>query len=163
VAVIMVVVAIPWRPAEEATHFKGGGAALRLYYARGTAEARPLDPGLELRPGDILRFGVVGAKGRHAFVASVDERGSFSRYYPPDAGGGPLPAGGDLQLLPGSVVLDETVGREWIVLLLSGRPLEEARVREALLEAWRTRQADHLGALRLDAATDVVPVTKAGP
>jgi hypothetical protein len=147
---------------DERIHFKGGGATLRLFYARGTAVARPLDPGVSLRPGDLLRFGVISAKGRFAAVASVDEAGRFSRYYPAGGvGAGPLQSGGDLQLLPGSIELDETTGREWIVLLLSERPLDEARVREALLTAWRARQGDRLGSLGLEAEADVVPVDKA--
>jgi hypothetical protein len=163
-AALVVFVAIPSRTSQvdERVHFKGGGATLRLFYARGTAEARPLDPGVRLRPGDLLRFGVISAGGRFATVASVDEAGRFSRYYPAGgAGAGPLQAAADLQLLPGSIELDETTGREWIVLLLADRPLDEARVREALLSAWRTRQGDRLGALGLEAEADVVPVTKA--
>jgi hypothetical protein len=164
-AALLLVLAVPRRPpVDDRVHFKGQGAALRLFYARGTAEARPLDPGATLRPGDLLRFGVVSARGGHAFVASVDEAGRFSRYYPPDAaGGGPLRGGAELQLLPGSVELDETTGREWIVLLLSDRRLEEARVREALLSAWRGRQGDRLGALGIAAEADVVPVSKSRP
>ncbi|MBL0278640.1 MAG: hypothetical protein IPQ24_21665 [Anaeromyxobacter sp.] len=70
---------------------------------------------------------------------------------------------GALQLLPGSIVLDETTGREWIVLLLAERRLDEPAVREALLSAWRARAGDRLGPIGLDAEVDVVPITKAAP
>ncbi len=165
-AALVLVVALPRRPTpeEDRVRFKGGGAALRLFLARGTAEARPLDPGVTLRPGDLLRFGVLAGQGRHALVASVDEAGRYSRYSPAGpAGAEPLPRGGDLQLLPGSIELDETLGKEWIVLLLSVRPLDEAAVREALLSAWRARQGDRLGPLGLEAEVDVVAITKARP
>jgi len=164
-AALVLVFNLPRGPADDdGVTFKGDGPVLQLYLARGTAEARPLDAGAGLRPGDLLRFGVIAPRGRHAFVASVDEAGRFSRYYPPDAGeAAPLDGGSRLQLLPGSIELDETLGREWIVLLVSGERLEEAKVRDALLQAWRAREGDRLGALGLDAETTVVPVTKAPP
>lgn len=162
-AALVLVLNFPKQSVDEVT-FKGDGAVLQLFLARGTAEARPFDAGTRLRPGDLLRFGVIAPGGRHAFVASVDEAGRFSRYYPPDAGeAAPLDGGSKLQLLPGSIVLDETLGREWIVLLVSGERLDEARVRKALLQAWRAREGDRLGALGLEAQAAVVPVTKAPP
>jgi hypothetical protein len=168
-AAVVLVIAVPRQPAEEGnhTHFKGGGATLRLFYARGpreTAQARPLDPGVSLRPGDLLRFGVLAGKGRYAQVASVDEAGRVSRYYPAgDAASPPLPASGELQLLPGSIELDETLGREWVVLFLSERPLDGPRVTDALLAAFRARTGDRLGPIAAEAETDVMPITKVRP
>jgi hypothetical protein len=139
--------------------------ALRIFVAHHDGQvARPIEPGTVLRPGDLLRFGVVAPGARYAFVASVDEAGRFSRYYPAGAtASAPLDGGGALQLLPGSVELDETTGREWIVLLASPKPLQEEEVREALLLAWRARQGDRLGPLGLGAEVVVVPVTKVAP
>ncbi|MBK9517583.1 MAG: hypothetical protein IPO09_09560 [Anaeromyxobacter sp.] len=164
VAAVLLVVAIPTRePVEDGVRYKGGGA-LRLFHARGGGEARPLEPGVSLRPGDLLRFGVLSARGRFAFVASVDDAGRFTRYHPAgDGAAAPLGQQGALQLLPGSIVLDETTGREWIVLLLAERRLDEPAVREALLSAWRARAGDRLGPIGLDAEVDVVPITKAAP
>ncbi len=120
-----------------------------------------MEPGMALRPGDVLRFGVVAPGARHALVASVDDAGRFSRYSPADApAGAPLDGSGELQLLPGSVELDETTGREWIVLLVSQQPLPEEQVRAAILLAWRGREGDRLGPLGLAAEAVVVPVTK---
>jgi len=143
--------------------WKGDGAAvLQLYAARDGGAARPIAPAEGLHAGDVLRFGVMAPRGGHAFVASVDEAGTFCRYFPQGEAAA-LPQNAALQLLPGAIELDATVGREWIVLAVSERPLEEAEVREALLTAWRSRLGDRLGALPLQAATAVVPITKVPP
>ncbi|HEU4382256.1 MAG TPA: hypothetical protein VFR85_02035 [Anaeromyxobacteraceae bacterium] len=161
-AAVLLVLIIPLPSSrQDAVHVKGAGAVLRIFLSRGGQAARPMEPGMALRPGDVLRFGVVAPGARHAFVASVDEAGRFSRYDPAgDTAGAPLDGSGALQLLPGSVELDETTGREWIVLLLSPQPLGEEEVRGALLAAWRGRQGDRLGPLGLAAEAVVVPVVK---
>jgi hypothetical protein len=161
VAVLLVLVLPPRLSWREAVHMKGGGVALRIFAAREGQVAHPIEPGTALRPGDLLRFGVVAPGARNAFVASVDEVGRFSRYYPAGGtAGAALDGSGGLQLLPGSVELDDTTGREWIVLLVSQDVLDEDEVREALLLAWRERQGDRLGHLALAADAVIVPVNK---
>jgi hypothetical protein len=160
VAVLLVLAVPPRSSREDGIRPKGEGAALRIFVARDGPVARPLEPGMALRPGDLLRFGVVAPGARYAFVASVDESGRFSRYYPAGEAAAPLDGSGALQLLPGSVELDETTGREWIVLVVSAAPMEENAVHEGLLAAWRARQGDRLGPLGLGAEAVVVPVTK---
>lgn len=158
------VVAGLWPPGGMEVRFKGEPVAFTVFLSRGGEPARPLDPGVALRPGDVLRFGVVSPRAGHVQVASIDEAGRVSRYYPA-TGGGSAPVEGReyLQLLPGSVALDETVGREWIALVVSGAPLETGRVEEALRQAWRDRAGDRLGPVALEAQVRVVSVTKVRP
>jgi hypothetical protein len=142
--------------------FKGAPAsALSLYASRGGEPARPLGPGQPLHPGDLLRFGVRTSRGAYALVAGLDAEGRVSRYFPQAAGPGDRLEGREaVQLLPGSVILDETLGREWIVLLLSAERLPDAAVEEALGRAWRGRQGEALGPLGLDAEVHPLAVTK---
>ncbi len=149
----------------EEVRFKGDvGATFVLFVGRGGGAARPVDSSESLRPGDVLRFGVVSLRSGHAFVASIDEAERFSRYYPAVGERGvPLDGREDLQILPGSVVLDESAGREWIVLVISSTPLDEGRIEEALRRAYRERRGDRLGRVALDADVVTVPVRKVRP
>jgi len=148
--------------ARDEVRFKGDpGAALVLFVGRDGAAARPLEPAEALRPGDVLRFGVVSSRAAHVFVASVDEEGRFSRYYPAAGGlSAPLEGRDSLQVLPGSVVLDDTTGREWIVLVVAAAPIAEGRVEEALRRAHRDRSGGELGRVDLEGTAVVVPVRK---
>ncbi|HEU4382145.1 MAG TPA: hypothetical protein VFR85_01480 [Anaeromyxobacteraceae bacterium] len=152
-----------WPAPGNEIRFKGE-ATFTLFVSRGGEAARPLETGETLRPGDLLRFGVVSPTPAHALVASIDEGGRVSRYHPPTgSGGAPVEGRAQLQVLPGSVELDETVGREWIVLVLSPGPLDGRRVEEALRKAWRERTGDRLGPVALEAQVRVVAVTKVRP
>jgi hypothetical protein len=51
-----------------------------------------------------------------AFVIGLDAAGTVSSYFPPTGSPGPLPPGRS-QALPGSVILDETLGAERFLLL----------------------------------------------
>lgn len=149
----------------EPVRFKGDGApSFVLFVARGAEPARPLDPAEALRPGDVLRFGVVSPRSAHAVVASIDSAGRFSRYYPAGGeGSAPLDGREYLQILPGSVVLDDTLGREWIALVISATPVEQRRVEEALRRAYSERRGGELGPVDLDGQVAVIPVAKVKP
>ncbi len=153
-----------WPAGDGGIRFKGQPVAFTVFASRGGEPARPLEPGDALRPGDVLRFGVTSPGPGHVVVASVDEAGRVSRYYPMAGNGSAAIEGREyLQLLPGSVVLDETVGREWIALVVSAAPLEQRRVEEALRKAWRERAGDRLGPVALEAQVRVVAVAKVRP
>jgi hypothetical protein len=152
------------RGSRDEVRFKGeAGATFVVFVGRGGRAARPLDPAESLRPGDVLRFGVVSPRSAHAFVASIDEGARFSRYYPGGDRSAPLDGREYLQILPGSVVLDDTVGREWIVLVVSAKPIEARRIEDVLRRAYRERSGGELGRVDLDAEVVAVTVTKVRP
>lgn len=150
-------------PRGEVAFKGGGGAVLRVFVSRDGDAARPLRAGDPLRPRDVVRFGVVAPAGGHVLVASVDEEGRVDRYFPQGELAFELARGADLRILPGSVVLDDVQGREWVVLLVARRPLERRAVEDALRRAWRSRRGEELGPVALDAAVCVVQVTKVAP
>lgn len=107
---------------------------LKLLAGRVGGTVSPLPAGATLTAGDVLRFEVVLARPAHVQVVNLDDRGVFTRYYPVEGASGLLPAG--RHLLPGSIVLDDFVGRERISVVAAPQPIDEGRVREALLAAF---------------------------
>ena len=79
-------------------------------------------------------------------ILNLDERGRVSRYYPQDRGQSLFVAQTDLRILPGSIVLDDFVGQELIVLLHDAQPFGEDQVRESLRAAFE-KNAGRLQAL----------------
>jgi hypothetical protein len=158
-------VAVLWiAPRGGAGQFSFKGApppALVLFASPGQGPARPLDPGATLHPGDIVRFGVRTTRPAHVLVASVDAEGRFTLYHPQAEDRSARVDGREpLHVLAGSVALDETLGREWFVLLLSEDPLSRAAVEPALLRAWRERSGETLGPIVLAAEAHVLLAVK---
>jgi hypothetical protein len=122
---------------------KGAGEEVHLHALRGGAVERLAD-GARVAPGDALRFSVDGgsARGpRYALVVSIDGAAAISVYAPfggdrslalDGAGAAATPGASTAIELPGSVILDDTLGDERIWALVSDAPIEVLAVRPAL-------------------------------
>ncbi len=110
--------------------------SLHLFVSREGRIAEPVGKGHVLRAGDVIRFGVRTWTAGYIYVVNLDEKRRFSLYYPPPTADGPrsYAARDEIQLLPGSVELDDYVGREALYLLVSQRPLSTAMVERAFVE-----------------------------
>jgi hypothetical protein len=153
-----------------------GEAAFTLYVSRDGAPAVRQTAGAKLYPGDVLRFGLRLPGAGYVFIADLDDRGTFARYYPQAATatsssgpGGVESARVELSpaesILPGSIRLDEFVGRERILLFFSTRPLSELAVSGALHAAFEKAGGDLAridpGQIELDARVIAIDLQKA--
>jgi hypothetical protein len=130
----------PADPTASSVRFKGA-VAVEVVARRGERQFR-VEKGAELRPGDALRFVVtVGAPG-FISVFSVDALDNVSPFYPDsDPGSHPAPFRVDAagrHELPGSIILDDSVGDECLVVAFSEKSFERPAIhRRALDSGWR--------------------------
>lgn len=123
------------RPGGGAANIEIKGEGDLSVVARRDGRVIPLDRfNRTVSPGDEIRFAIVATDPTRLFllVASVDGAGHANVYYP--FGGSQsvrLDHAGRWEI-PGSIVLDETLGSETIFAFLSQEPLEASRVSAAL-------------------------------
>jgi hypothetical protein len=133
VPLLAVVVFVPrFLPQDGGVRLKGG--SFHVVVAREGAAPELLAPDSLVRAGDALRFAYEAPEAGHLLVLELDGRGAASVFHP--FGGeasAPLPAG-QRDFLPGSVVLDEAPGPEWLFAIFSPRPLEAAPLLARLRE-----------------------------
>jgi hypothetical protein len=110
-----------------------GGAALGFYVKR-DGEVIAGASGEVVHPGDALRFATTTSRPVHLIVAGVDAAGRVSIYFPRAERAEPIAPGAD-RLLPGSVVLDRSIGPELLVGLFCSGPTPVAAAREAIQRA----------------------------
>ncbi|MFY0571155.1 hypothetical protein ACN28E_46005 [Archangium lansingense] len=130
VPLLALLVLVPKLGQENGVHLKGG--AFRVVVSRAGGPPELLGPDAQVQPGDALRFSYEDIEAGHLLVLELDGRGTASVFHPHgSATSAPLPAG-QRDFLPGSVVLDDAPGPEWLVAVFSPRPLEAAPLLEAL-------------------------------
>lgn len=133
-------------PSTEEPGIRTKGAASLSVIARtqeGTV-ARVL-PGDTLAPGDAIRFEVRTTEPAVVAILGIDAAGAVTPYVE----GVEVEAGG-AQLLPGSILLDGTLGPERIVALFCEAPPGRAHLLEAGAEALKRAGGDPAAELRLE-------------
>jgi hypothetical protein len=93
-----------------------GDLQLDVVVRRSDGRTESVLPGDALSAGDVVRFLVSTPEPGFVFVLGLDAAGTVSPHSPAVGVPGPLPAG-RAQALPGSVILDETLGAERFLLL----------------------------------------------
>lgn len=115
-AALLLLVVWPERhPPPENTGLRSKGRStpiLRFWVKRGESVWRG-QAGERLRPGDALRFGYSWGSGGYLALLNRDDRGSVTVYSPDPQRAWVAPAGRD-QLLPESIVLDATPGKDTV-------------------------------------------------
>jgi hypothetical protein len=111
--------------------------ALYVYASRAGGPALPLREGEPLFTADVLRFSVRTPRAGYANVVNIDDRGRVTRYFP-QPGGTPLriQASAEPTLLPGSIRLDDFVGKELLAFLVTDEPLADSKLRAAFEQAY---------------------------
>jgi len=118
------------RPADGVT-LKGDGFRVAIARAGGGAPELVASDAV-VHPGDALRFSYEAARDGYLLVLDLDGRGTASVLHPFGASAAsPLPAN-QRDFLPGSVVLDDAPGPEFVLAVFSPRPFEAAPLLEAL-------------------------------
>ncbi|MDY7231872.1 DUF4384 domain-containing protein [Hyalangium rubrum] len=133
VPVLALLVLVPRLVAQNGVREKGDG--FRVVAARAGGAPELLGADAQVRPGDALRFAYEAPEAGHLLVLELDGRGAASVFYPYGAATSAPLGAGQREFLPGSVVLDDAPGPEWLLAVFSPRPLEAA----PLLEALRTQ------------------------
>jgi hypothetical protein len=117
---------------------KGGKAAgaqpsLEVFAVRGSGGVFQVAAGAKLQPKDRIGFMVNTAGAKYLMVASRDGAGVFSVYHPFGAQQSePVSQTKSKVELPTKVELDETLGSERVVAVLSDEPVTAQQVEEAL-------------------------------
>ncbi len=115
---------------EEGVRLKGS-FALSAFVKRGE-RVEPARSGEVFHPGDALRFDYSASEDGYLAIASLDAKQVVSLYHPAEAErAAPAPAGAK-RLLPGSTILDETLGEETVLGVHCPRPFELASLRARL-------------------------------
>jgi hypothetical protein len=106
---------------------KGGEPTLRSF-ARRMQHVFAIQDGMELHPGDEMRFVVDSPRLQFLLLASVDGAGRVNIYFPYDGSQSGVIATGKPTELPGSIVLDTAPGPERVFALYSKNPLLRAEL-----------------------------------
>jgi hypothetical protein len=133
-----------------------GPPSLRLQVIRqrdGGGGAEPVAPGGAVRPGDRLRFAITAADDGFAAVVSLDARGVVTAFYPA-AGEAVAVQRGRPHLSSHAVALDDTLGRERLILVGCPRALPVAEVAGAARRALASAGGRVQAIDRLDLACD---------
>ena len=90
--------------------------------------------GAVLRPGDAIRFAYAGVDAGYLAVLGRDGGGAVSLYYPAADRAAPAAPAEEEQVLPGSIVLDDSPGPETIYLVHCDAPVPVATLTGSLDE-----------------------------
>lgn len=107
-----------------------GKPALAFYVKHGDV-VREGGPGEVVYPNDAINFTVSTDGPAFLAIVSVDGAGKVSAYYPADPAATAIPPGRD-QVLPRSVLLDDTLGLERVVGVFCNRPFAVAELAAAV-------------------------------
>ncbi|WP_373048629.1 hypothetical protein [Vulgatibacter sp.] len=122
-AAVVLVVVLPKN--EEMGYRSKGGGALELIARTQDGNVERVLPGDPLAPGDAIRFEVSAPEEAWVAIVGVDS----AQVVTPYVQGASLPAGE--QVLPGSIVLDETLGAERIVAVFCDGPVATEKLVDA--------------------------------
>jgi hypothetical protein len=118
------------RDRHEAQTRSKGKPALAFYVKHGEV-VREGRPGEAVYPNDAINFTVSTDGPAFLAIISVDGAGKVSAYYPEGPAAAAIPAGRD-QVLPRSVLLDDTLGLERVVGVFCDRPILVAELAAAV-------------------------------
>ncbi|WP_050725505.1 hypothetical protein [Vulgatibacter incomptus] len=144
VAAISLVVILPSKEPTEGLRSKGGGA-LALIVRSSAGRVDRVLPGDELAPGDAIRFEVSSPATVSVSIVGIDAAHAVTTYVV-----GAEVGGGKAQVLPGSIVLDGTLGPERIVALFCERPVPAQSLVLAGWEALTKAGGDPAQAMELE-------------
>jgi hypothetical protein len=107
-----------------------GGPTLEVIASRPEGGQFPVKAGAVLKPKDKIAF-IVTSPAKYLLIASRDGAGAFTVYHPFGAQQSGQIEPGKSQL-PGSIELDEVVGKERLIAVFSDEPVKADAVKAAL-------------------------------
>ena len=107
-----------------------GDSTLKLgFFIEHDGKTELVDPKKVLHPGERIQFALTGPKGGFVHLVGVDEAGLVSVYYPRSDQSQEEFPGGVGRPVPGAVLLDETLGRERIFVLVCDQAMKAAQIK----------------------------------
>ncbi len=104
-------------------------------------------------PGERIQFTYSCGDERYFILASIDDAGHISVFYPAHTDSSMLVEPGRDLPLPNSIVLDDYIGKELFIVVFSARPLQVATVVNEVKRAFSESRDLHKLLLRIDGAT----------
>ena len=130
-------------PSVDDTQVKGDGIVAELVVRRrNSGHVEAVGPGDVLHPGDAIRVRVRSPRAGYLVVMGLDGRGEVSQYVPA-ANGAPLAAKAGETTPEGSVILDDSVGAEQLIVALCDSPEVAAGAPDAARRAVRAAGGAH--------------------
>jgi anti-sigma factor RsiW len=127
----LIVLVIPWRTSDEPTgeRMKGDELALGFYVMEDSGPVVASSDRI-LHPGDRIQFRLTAPAGGFVHIVGIDESKAVNVYFPlPQETPEAFP-GGAGRPVPGSVILDATLGKERVFVLICKQPV----ARDTLVE-----------------------------
>jgi len=133
-ALVLLLIVVLYLPGEEGSSERMKGNEIGLdFLVMENDGPRVAEPGRVLHPGDRIQFRVTAPAGGFIHIVSVDEAGTVSVYFPLPHSRAERYPGGAARPVPGSVILDDTLGRERVFMLLCGEPMQREQLAKAVL------------------------------
>lgn len=116
---------------------------------------------MQLQPDDRIRFAYSVGEDAYLLIVNLDGNGRATVYYPPCGGDGLAIGAGQGVFLPGSIRLDEYVGRERIFAVFSREPIRASDVESAAGRAFgRVKDIEKIETLPVEGYQVTIPITK---
>jgi hypothetical protein len=119
------------RPRGDVAETRGKGKPALAFYVKHGERVREGGTGEIVSPSDSINFTVSTDAPVYLAIISVDGAGRVSAYYPAGPTAAAISAGHD-QVLPRSVLLDDTLGRERVVAAFCDRPIATTEIAAAV-------------------------------
>jgi hypothetical protein len=119
------------RPRHDDAPTRSKGKPALAFYVKHGELVREGGPGEIVCPNDSINFTVSTDDPVYLAIISVDSAGKVSAYYPEGATAAAISAGRD-QVLPRSILLDDTLGLERVVAAFCDRPLAVPEIAAAV-------------------------------
>jgi hypothetical protein len=133
VAAGLALMVVPSNPATDGVVLKGPSGPLQVVYLRPGAQGpQRVERDMRLKAGDALRFTYNAPTAGHLLILDLDGTGKASVFVPFDGQQSKVVRAAHHEPMPGSVILDDAPGPEWIVAVFSPRPLQAAPLLAAL-------------------------------
>jgi hypothetical protein len=118
-------------------------------------------PHMLLYPGDRIRFAYSIVEDAYLILINVDNDGRVTTYYPAGTGRSlDIPKGEEV-FLPGSIRLDEYIGKERIFAVFTREPIRLQVVESAVRKAWRqSKDIEKIETLPVDGYQVTILITK---
>ncbi len=115
---------IVWLPRIEQPGERMKGAEIELgYWIMQAGQPRLAEQGQILHPGDRIQFWLTAPAGGYVHIVGIDEAGQINMYFPRPKEKPDIFPGGAGRPVPGSIILDKTLGQERVFVLICKQPL----------------------------------------